>query len=143
MQKRVTIRRHKYFYKPIDGTPFSLGIALPEGYGMFEFRAEEEIKHSYYNGEYYNISSKENSFFFLLETDANDTEILFSVANSDGLFQGWRLEGAPRLGVLRVPLRLGALVLIARGASTPLPGAHKATSLEVDVAQTQKSKPAS
>lgn len=64
LQKRVSIRRHKYFYKPIDGTPFSLGIALPEGYGMFEFRAEEEIKHSYFNGELYIIYIKRRFQFF-------------------------------------------------------------------------------
>lgn len=51
LQKRVTIRRHNYFYKPIDGTPFSLGLALPEGYGMFELRAEKEIKHAIINGK--------------------------------------------------------------------------------------------
>ncbi|XP_076670724.1 voltage-dependent calcium channel subunit stolid isoform X2 [Andrena cerasifolii] len=47
--RRVTIRRHNYFYKPIDGTPFSLGVALPEGYGMFELLAEQEIKHAIIN----------------------------------------------------------------------------------------------
>lgn len=50
-QRRVSIRRHKYFYKPIENTPFSLGIALPEGYGMFELHAEQEIRHSQVNGE--------------------------------------------------------------------------------------------
>ncbi|XP_011505045.1 PREDICTED: voltage-dependent calcium channel subunit alpha-2/delta-4 [Ceratosolen solmsi marchali] len=44
--KRVTIRRHNYFYKPIEDTPFSLGLALPEGYGMFDLHAEQEIRHA-------------------------------------------------------------------------------------------------
>ncbi|XP_076758290.1 voltage-dependent calcium channel subunit stolid isoform X2 [Xylocopa sonorina] len=47
--RRVTIRRHNYFYKPIEGTPLSLGIALPEGYGMFQVLAEQEIKHAIIN----------------------------------------------------------------------------------------------
>lgn len=50
LQKRVTIRKHNYFYKPIAGTPFSLGLALPEGYGMSEFKAGLEIKHAIVNG---------------------------------------------------------------------------------------------
>ncbi|XP_054277448.1 voltage-dependent calcium channel subunit alpha-2/delta-3-like isoform X1 [Macrosteles quadrilineatus] len=47
--RRVTIRRQKYFYHPIDDTPFSLGLALPDGYGMYEVLAEEEIKLSQIN----------------------------------------------------------------------------------------------
>lgn len=51
LQRRVTLRRHKYFYIPIEGTPFSLGLALPEGYGMYELLAEQEIRHAKFNGE--------------------------------------------------------------------------------------------
>ncbi|XP_023289620.1 voltage-dependent calcium channel subunit alpha-2/delta-3 isoform X2 [Orussus abietinus] len=53
--KRVVIRRHNYFYTPIEGTPFSLGLALPENYGMYELLAEQEIKHATINvTEYFN-----------------------------------------------------------------------------------------
>lgn len=48
-------RRHRYFYNAIDGTPFSLGIAIPEGYGMYEVLGEQEIKHSPVNGKYNNL----------------------------------------------------------------------------------------
>jgi hypothetical protein len=48
----VTTRRHKYFYNAIEGTPFSLGLAIPEGYGMYEVLGEQEIKHSHVNGMY-------------------------------------------------------------------------------------------
>lgn len=47
----MTTRRNKYFYNPIDGTPFSLALALPEGYGMYETVGEEEIKRSTVNRE--------------------------------------------------------------------------------------------
>ncbi|RZF45628.1 hypothetical protein LSTR_LSTR010579 [Laodelphax striatellus] len=47
--RRVTTRRHKYFYHPIEGTPFSLGLALPDGYGMYQVLGEQEIKLSHAN----------------------------------------------------------------------------------------------
>ncbi|CAH1121282.1 unnamed protein product [Ceutorhynchus assimilis] len=47
--RRVTTRRYKYFYNRIEGTPFSLGLAIPEGYGMYELVAEQEIKHAQKN----------------------------------------------------------------------------------------------
>uniref|UniRef100_A0A6P7F144 Voltage-dependent calcium channel subunit alpha-2/delta-3 isoform X2 n=1 Tax=Diabrotica virgifera virgifera TaxID=50390 RepID=A0A6P7F144_DIAVI len=59
--RRVTTRRNKYFYNPIEGTPFSLGLAIPEGYGMYELLAEQEIKHSqknvsdYFKGENWRV----------------------------------------------------------------------------------------
>ncbi|XP_065212040.1 voltage-dependent calcium channel subunit alpha-2/delta-3 isoform X2 [Planococcus citri] len=44
--KRITFRSYKYFFHPIYDTPFSLGIALPNDYGMYEILAEEEVKRS-------------------------------------------------------------------------------------------------
>lgn len=41
----------RYFYGPIDGTPFTLAIALPDKYGMYELSLQEEIKHSHQNGK--------------------------------------------------------------------------------------------
>ncbi|XP_058819212.1 voltage-dependent calcium channel subunit alpha-2/delta-4 isoform X1 [Topomyia yanbarensis] len=47
--KRVAMRPQKYFYGPIEGTPFSLGIALPDNYGIHELNAQQEIRHSHTN----------------------------------------------------------------------------------------------
>lgn len=55
--RRVSTRRQRYFYGPIDGTPFSLAVVLPDGYGMYELIAEQELRHSPINGQYnYNFS---------------------------------------------------------------------------------------
>lgn len=50
-QRRVSFRTYKYFFHPIYETPFSLGIALPADYGMYEIVAEEEVKLSSANGK--------------------------------------------------------------------------------------------
>ncbi|XP_031622990.1 voltage-dependent calcium channel subunit alpha-2/delta-4 [Contarinia nasturtii] len=47
--KRVSTRTQRYFYGPIDGTPFTLAIALPDKYGMYELSSQEEIRHSHQN----------------------------------------------------------------------------------------------
>lgn len=44
---------HRYFYGPIDGTPFTLAIALPDKYGMYELSSQEEIRHSHQNGKHF------------------------------------------------------------------------------------------
>lgn len=49
--RRVSTRRQRYFYAPIDGTPFSLAVVLPDGYGMYELLSEQEVRHSHLNGE--------------------------------------------------------------------------------------------
>ncbi|EDX05151.1 GD21946 [Drosophila simulans] len=44
--KRVSTRTHRYFYGPIEDTPFTLAIVLPEKYGSHEFVSQQEIRHS-------------------------------------------------------------------------------------------------
>lgn len=84
-QRRVTTRRYNYFYNPIEGTPFSLGIALPQGYGMYELVAEQEIK----------LSQKGNNN--CQSNRSLNKLILFPRFASRGVFQGRQLESTSGL----------------------------------------------
>ena len=51
-QKRVVVRRQEYHAAPIEGTPFSLGIALPSSsHVAYEVAGEIEIYMASENGE--------------------------------------------------------------------------------------------
>ncbi|XP_069952251.1 voltage-dependent calcium channel subunit alpha-2/delta-3 isoform X27 [Cherax quadricarinatus] len=41
--KRVVQRKQRYFTQKIGGTPFSLGIAMPEGYGKYKVHGQIEL----------------------------------------------------------------------------------------------------
>lgn len=43
LQKRVVQRTQRYFTQKISGTPFSLGIAMPEGYGKYKVHGQIEL----------------------------------------------------------------------------------------------------
>ncbi|XP_028138725.2 voltage-dependent calcium channel subunit alpha-2/delta-3 [Diabrotica virgifera virgifera] len=49
--KRVFEAKYDYYYTPIDKTPFTLGIAIPHGYGMYSLEVEDEIMRNKYTGE--------------------------------------------------------------------------------------------
>ena len=42
-QKRVVQRKQRYFTQKISGTPFSLGIAMPDGYGKYKVHGQIEL----------------------------------------------------------------------------------------------------
>ncbi|XP_055847304.1 voltage-dependent calcium channel subunit alpha-2/delta-3 isoform X2 [Episyrphus balteatus] len=44
--KRVSSRTQRYFYGPIEDTPFTLAVVLPEKYGSHELVSQQEIRHS-------------------------------------------------------------------------------------------------
>ncbi|XP_055682494.1 voltage-dependent calcium channel subunit alpha-2/delta-3 [Lutzomyia longipalpis] len=61
--KRISLRTLRYFYGPIEGTPFSLALALPEKYGMHELNAQQEIRHSHINvTEYFKGNNWKETF---------------------------------------------------------------------------------
>ncbi|GIY65050.1 hypothetical protein CEXT_424731 [Caerostris extrusa] len=42
--RRVVTRRNSYYYGPIENTPYSLVIALPEPYGQYRLAGQIEVK---------------------------------------------------------------------------------------------------
>lgn len=44
LQRRVTTRTNSYHYGPIEDTPFSLAISLPEPYGKYRVDGQIEVK---------------------------------------------------------------------------------------------------
>lgn len=49
--KRVTRGRRHYYYTGINGTPFSLVMSLPDGYGFYRVDATEETRRSHAKGK--------------------------------------------------------------------------------------------
>jgi voltage-dependent calcium channel alpha-2/delta-4 len=46
-----------YYFAGIDGTPFTMGLALPEGYGNYWIKAGNIIKRS-------KLEGRENIYYF-------------------------------------------------------------------------------
>lgn len=42
--RRISRQVYDYYYAPITNTPFSIALALPQGYGKYSLRVEDEIQ---------------------------------------------------------------------------------------------------
>ncbi|KAK7793435.1 hypothetical protein R5R35_010056 [Gryllus longicercus] len=49
--KRAYVEKRDYYYTPLKGTPFSIAISLPEGYGHYQLRVGQEIQKTWMRGE--------------------------------------------------------------------------------------------
>lgn len=49
--KRVFESKYDYYFTPINGTPFTMGLAIPHGYGMFTLEVGDEIMRNKHTGE--------------------------------------------------------------------------------------------
>lgn len=45
-QRRVAIEHKNYYFAPLKGTPFTMGLSLPDKYGMHYIKAGDEVQKS-------------------------------------------------------------------------------------------------
>lgn len=48
--RRVSLESYNYYYAPLPNTPFSLGLAIPNGYGNTWIKVGDEVKRNLHMG---------------------------------------------------------------------------------------------
>ena len=44
LQRRIAVEYKNYYFTPLRGTPFSLGLSIPEGYGSYYINPGNEVE---------------------------------------------------------------------------------------------------
>ncbi|XP_065166775.1 voltage-dependent calcium channel subunit alpha-2/delta-3-like [Atheta coriaria] len=57
--RRITRQSYDYYYSPIEGTPFSLGLAMPDKYGNLSIVVKDEVKRAAHIGKNVTVFLKE------------------------------------------------------------------------------------
>lgn len=48
--RRISLESYNYYYAPLPSTPFSLGLAIPNGYGNTWIKVGDEVKRNLHMG---------------------------------------------------------------------------------------------
>lgn len=48
--RRVSLESYDYYYAPLSSTPFSLGLAIPNGYGNTWIKVNDEVRRNLHMG---------------------------------------------------------------------------------------------
>ncbi|XP_046806243.1 voltage-dependent calcium channel subunit alpha-2/delta-4 isoform X1 [Lucilia cuprina] len=109
--KRVSARTQRYFYGPIEDTPFTLAVVLPEKYGSHELVSQQEIRHSrknvteYFKGDNWRVHPD------WVYCEYNSVSDLEKERESSGEYSGSRDQepsfGSPEEQVLHFLARAG------------------------------------